>query len=324
MHNEGPVPRIVMNEMPINISALIISDKQWLEENLLCYLSNAIQYSPQDSTVSIEISLNLQSSSPFLRIEVADCGIGVLENSRNYVFRPSSESNRQSGGSGFGLFCLSKRLEALGGRCGVVCRRDGFQGAEFWIEISYQPTTYQNTSHHFSPKLSPNKKFLANKVNSFSTKKEETFSVFHNLGSTDQASEAPSKSSLKILLVEDTPSIAKMCSMVLKKDGHVVHHSMHGADALLKLNSFSPFDVVLMDIQMPVMDGLEATRKIRKREILSDNRQFIIGCSANSDSDTIQDAFDAGVDLFMSKPFTLETFYQNVNNHPESTVSYEI
>jgi CheY-like chemotaxis protein len=282
--------------------------------------------------VTIIVSLLLQSTTPQLRIVVEDYGIGISEKSRELAFFTSDQTERQTGGSGFGLFCLSKRVEALNGSCGVCSRCDDFSGTEFWLEIPYRPTTDRTFVQN--PKESM-KIFTKNSILKDSNQEEETSprtisaNVDKNNGhskehlSKDKAI-TTNNNSMKILLVENMVSIAKMCSMVLRKDGHIVHHSLNGADALSKCHLYSPFDAVIMDIQMPVMDGLEATRKIREMEKVTGERQLIIGCSANSDYLTIREALAAGVDSFMSKPFTLATFYQKYNNHREPILSYDI
>jgi CheY-like chemotaxis protein len=151
---------------------------------------------------------------------------------------------------------------------------------------------------------------------------------------------------LNILLVDDSLSVLKMTGKLLRRKGHIVEQAENGAEAVLKINARNqntnisnnsnddnkPFDVVLMDLQMPVMDGLEATRRIRsseyKKTLLQNNestsvnlnenktiqpkKQLIIGCSANSDHDTMQEAFKAGVDAFIGKPFTIDTFHETV------------
>ena len=113
--------------------------------------------------------------------------------------------------------------------------------------------------------------------------------------------------------------------------GHNVTTAENGAEALQLMTSQiesddceHPFDVVLMDLQMPIMDGLEATERLRKLETSLNNvhvngpyatlfHQLIIGCSANSDNDTMKAAFVAGIDDFIPKPFKIQSFHEMYN-----------
>jgi len=114
----------------------------------------------------------------------------------------------------------------------------------------------------------------------------------------------------RFLLVEDSTSIAKMTSMLLKRQGYSVQLASNGVAALdLITRDPTAFDIILMDLQMPVMDGLEATRRIRLLESQQQDlqyRQRIIGLSANNDVDTLSAAFEAGFDAFMEKPIEMD------------------
>jgi CheY-like chemotaxis protein len=138
---------------------------------------------------------------------------------------------------------------------------------------------------------------------------------------------------MHILLVDDSESILKVTSMLLTRLGHSVDRAENGVVALNKLaQSVLPgaraYDVVVMDLQMPVLDGLEATKRLREIEDehlqaaedaapagtegkhsegdSGPKRQVVIGLSANGDEDTMAAAYTAGVDCFIEKPFTIQ------------------
>ncbi len=132
-----------------------------------------------------------------------------------------------------------------------------------------------------------------------------------------------SEQSLHILVVDDSPSIMKMATMMLKKLGHLVVGAENGQiavntfrDTLHKDCPTKRFDIIIMDLQMPVMDGLEAISRIRDMEksvkhCLPPGSLFkpawIVGCSANSDLETEEAAIRAGATTFMTKPYNVTT-----------------
>ncbi len=132
--------------------------------------------------------------------------------------------------------------------------------------------------------------------------------------------------------MDDSLSIQKMCTMMLKRQGHTITTADNGAEALQQMSKTlyaaeenARFDVVLMDLQMPIMDGLESTSRLRKLESVVNSiqgsgstpkvHQLIIGCSANSDNETMQAAFVAGIDAFIPKPFNIQSFCNTYEKH---------
>ena len=131
---------------------------------------------------------------------------------------------------------------------------------------------------------------------------------------------------LRVLVVDDSPAILKMAGLMLKKLGHTVSTAENGQIAVNMVRDTigdiesgemkQRYDIIVMDLQMPVMDGLEAISRIRaaEDELLPDNvnnkliRHWIIGCSANSDMETQEAAINAGASMFMSKPYNVTSF----------------
>jgi len=134
----------------------------------------------------------------------------------------------------------------------------------------------------------------------------------------------PDKPPLHCLIVDDSTAILKMLSMMLQKLGYIINTAAHGQgalDFLLASSSSSSsaslfsIDIILMDIQMPIMNGLDAMKAIRlleKQQNIKSSRIMIIAMSANSEFSTYQDAISAGADAFLQKPFTMEVFQKTL------------
>ena len=132
----------------------------------------------------------------------------------------------------------------------------------------------------------------------------------------------PSTHSYRILLTDDAPTILKVCKRMLRTNGHMVQTAVNGHQSLEKLKTFytnNDCDIMLTDLQMPVMDGIECTKRFRAweeaQQCLLDAqgtprrpRFLIVGMSANSDAQSKQEALDAGMDYFCAKPFNYQEF----------------
>ncbi len=332
-----------------SVAENIITDKQWLQENILCLLSNAVKYS-SSGAVSISVGLiktplptvdskQCLANTSFkperhICVEIEDSGIGISEDMMTNLFNPfkqvslfrvsnlfvlvrykiiSVQAQRLAGGTGLGLYSLAKRIEALGGSYGVKNRPDRASGSVFWFTISYRP---DDTKHIISTLSSP-------RTLSHAPSDEVDDNPLSSQSTHNTVKKSVEEQQLNILLVDDSLSILKMSSMMLRRQGHNISTAENGAIAVDRVISASTsaqlFDVVLMDLQMPVMDGLEATSRIRAFEKTMMNadiipvHQLIIGVSACSDNETMEAAFEAGIDAFIPKPFTMQSFKDTCN-----------
>jgi signal transduction histidine kinase len=121
------------------ICSHVITDKHWLQENIFCYLSNAIKHTPDDGLISVSCKLqSLPSGKQNVVVSVEDTGIGISHQVQQNLFQPFQQGMRMAGGTGLGLYSLSKRVEALNGEYGVRDRHDGIQGSCFWFSFPYK------------------------------------------------------------------------------------------------------------------------------------------------------------------------------------------
>ena len=324
---------IVIHAFNSKICSHITSDKHWLSENILCLLSNAIKYS-DSGTIDVRLQIvalddsktessghptphtgrrtpirsftifesddiskvNLQrfdqhnrpNDGALILVSVEDSGIGVSSDCLNCLFLPSKQTDRASGGVGLGLYSLSKRTEALGGFVGLISPTDSGYGSKFWFAFPYLP----NMDIAMADALL--------EIDSVASEPEKANQVF---------------GPRQILVFDDSLSILKVTSRLLKINGHTAVTASNGAIGLDMLKAAAKdmkFSMILTDLQMPVMDGLEATKLFRKFETElweSENycgekkRLLIVGMSANTDDETRRQALDSGMDYFIPKPF---------------------
>ncbi|CAE7491194.1 dhkK [Symbiodinium microadriaticum] len=310
----------------------VFTDKQWLLENMLCLVANARKYSTS-GLVSIRCSVvperptgleaaggAIASGCRHLLVEVLDDGLGVLPSEREALFQPAKQqATRRAGGTGLGLFALAKRVESLGGKYGLSNRLDGLNGSRFWFSIPCVQEGEHIRSSPFCPL--PSTSSLLQRLSDTQT---DASLALDDVGARKTLEDSGGDRELDqptpdILVVDDSTLIQKTSTRAFHNAGIAVDVAVNGLDCLKKvaLAASGQYQLILMDIQMPCMDGLECTRQLRQMErernsALSQrdgcsfrHHAVIVGLSANSDNETRSEAMEAGMDGFMSKPMTL-------------------
>ncbi len=249
---------------------LICSDPVRLRQILSNVVGNAIKFTDKGY-----VELSLAYANPLLTFTVKDTGVGISKDQESKLFQPFSQADasttRKFGGTGLGLI-LSKRLaEALGGSLELIESGEG-AGSTFKIEVKST--------------LLPNAKLVA--IEALTIAGEAT-SGFRK--------DSQMLLGLKVLLVEDSPENQILISFYLHKEGAQVTMASDGARGV-ELALSEVFDVVLMDVQMPILDGHDATKKLRQ----SNYSKPIIALTAHAMVEERAKCFESGFTEFLTKP----------------------
>lgn len=254
-------------EIDASLPPVIEGDAQRIQQVLANLLGNAVKFTEQGE---IRLQVAPAELGKTLRFRVSDTGIGMTEAQMQSLFVPFTQADnsvtRRFGGSGLGLAICKRLVGLMGGQIGVSSQLG--QGSEFWFSI---------------PLLAADEAGLP--VES---------------GVAEPVSELCLLTGMRVLVVEDNPVNQRVARNLLEEAGVVIELAEDGAQAVECLRQRpAHFHAVLMDVQMPVMDGLQATRLIRQTLGLSIP---VIGLSAGVLPTERQGALDAGMDDFASKP----------------------
>ncbi len=251
----------------------LLGDSLRLNQILLNLLSNAIKFTDQGSIILRATLFSENQKLVTLRFEVQDNGIGINEAQQSKLFnnfeQAEASTTRKYGGTGLGLAISKKLTNMMGGEIGVISRLG--EGSTFWFTALLK---------HGDMSLLPQEVFIS----------EET----------------KLKMGASVLLVEDNEINQEVALGILESYGIKVDIAIHGGEALAMIVQ-KQYDLVLMDLQMPVMDGLEATRKIRQLPI--GQNVPIIAMTANAFKEDRWHCIEAGMNDFVSKPVNPERLY---------------
>ncbi len=268
------------------------SDPMRLRQVLINLVGNAIKFT---ETGEVLVRVKKLDSTGLLRFEVVDTGIGISPDAQADIFNAFSQADsfttRKYGGTGLGLAICRQLATLMGGEIGV--RSSTGNGSTFWFEVRLEPVAVSDADPavaQLPPRNPGGWRVPAAAV-------EEPIAL-------EPASSPEPGTGLRILLVEDNPVNREVAVGMLQSLGCRTQAVDNGRLAIETM-SRTTYDAILMDCQMPIMDGLTATAQIRRRERDSGKlRVPIIALTANALEGDRERCLAAGMDDFLSKPFT--------------------
>lgn len=263
------------------VSETFIGDELRLNQILLNLLSNAIQYTGEGGEVSLEASQSeVKDGKASLALKVKDNGVGMSEEFQKVLFEPfeqeSSTEGRVFEGSGLGLSITRNLVELMGGTIQFESRQG--EGTTFFVEL---------------PFLVPN---------ALEGMEEEESDVLEGFQGEH------------VLVVEDNEINLEIVQTFLESWNLDVDAAENGQVALEKFKDFQPgwYRLVLMDIRMPVMDGLTATRQIRRLNREDAGTIPIMALTANASPEDIRSAQGVGLDAYLTKPIEMKFLHRKI------------
>lgn len=268
-----------IDNIPNDLQVMI--DKNRFRQILNNLIGNAIKFTNEGNIAIVGNYFgDLNTKIGKLRIEVIDTGLGFDENTKEKLFgrfvQADESISRKYGGSGLGLSICKSLIELMNGKIG--CNSKPNVGSCFWFEIDIEGFVKTET-------------------------KSETSLNFNDSVETK-----------KILIVEDNKINQKVLKMLLGNHNIDLEFAENGQIAIDLFNKFK-FDIILMDTQMPIMDGIEAIKIIRTIEIENNiARTPIINLSANVMREQIMEVINAGADDYISKPIASDELFEKIDH----------
>lgn len=260
-----------------NVPDALIGDSLRLRQIVLNLIGNAIKFTPADGRVVTHAKLIGQDGgAPRVHFSVTDTGIGIPEDKVNALFERYAQADastaRKYGGTGLGLSICKSLVELMHGRIGVTSEYG--KGSEFWFELPFKLQSAA-PARQTAPAPAP--------------------------AETDPASVA----GMRVLVAEDNEHNQLLIELLLKKQGVESVMVDNGAEAVKNLRENS-YDLVFMDLEMPVMGGFEAVAVIREGEKNTGKRTTIIALSAHPPEEQREPCLAAGMDEFLMKPIDVK------------------
>lgn len=270
-----------------NVDVYLNGDATRLRQVLINLVSNAIKFTSVGG-VHLSVEKNFTNRSGNILFSIADTGIGISRSKFKDIFRPFTQADptttRRYGGTGLGLSISQKIVTMMKGQ--IWLESEIGRGSNFFFTVNLKPTSEQNVK-------------LRNPMQG----------QYHLLHANPERGTQP----LNILIVDDVEDNRRLLGIYLQKTAHRITYASSGHEALTKV-ALQPFDIIFMDVQMPEMDGYEATKKVRSLEKeLNRSPSNIFACTANAFSEDITKSHQAGCDMHLSKPLRKDTLIRLIN-----------
>lgn len=255
-----------------------VADKMRISQVLINLLGNAVKFTPRKGKVTLTVrEVEMKEKGALIYFAVRDTGIGIAKEDQKRVFRSFEQAvdknpSKQQG-TGLGLSISSRLIQMMGSN--IALDSEPGEGSIF------------------------------------------SFSILLELGENEetQASEEEiTFEGCRILVVEDNELNAEIALTLLEDRGFAVDCVYDGSEAVERIRTTEPgtYDVILMDIMMPVMDGLEATRTIRSMEREDCHTIPIVAMSANAFDDDLKKSVECGMNGHLSKPVEVDKLYRTL------------
>ena len=264
----------------------VMADELRIREVLLNIISNAVKFTKDGGTISF-VAENAPGNDEhhiIVRYRISDTGIGMSEEFQTRIFDEFSQENDGARtsykGTGLGMAIAKKYVDLMGGKIEVSSRQG--VGSTFTVEIPLR---------------------IAEHVETEEKEKLRKDMDLHGL---------------HVLLAEDNDLNAEIAVSLLEEQGMIVTRAADGKSALAQFCNTDPgtFDLILMDIMMPEMNGYEATKAIRNLSDRPDGKKIpIIAMTANAFAEDVQAALDAGMDDHVAKPVDMEILISVITKH---------
>jgi two-component system sensor histidine kinase/response regulator len=256
-------------------------DSGRLRQVLLNLIGNALKFTAEGQVELKGTVDEIEDEASILHFLVSDSGVGIAPEKLEMIFESFNQADasttRQFGGTGLGLTISRRLVEMMGGR--------------IWVKSQLG----QGSHFHFTVRLGTRRGGLENSARTITPQRVKAQAAY----AREDGSNA-----LRILLAEDNRVNQKVATSLLAKRGHHVVPVNNGREALDALAQ-QPFDLVLMDVHMPEMDGIEAIMSIREKEKLSGLHQAVVAMTALAIKGDCERCIQAGMDGYISKPIDL-------------------